>query len=216
MISQFLRHLAFDDDSSRGNLIIEATKDSYDCSLQVSLKSVSQLLPRKTKSAVNFSLSLSILPNSSEMKSKKYKTKIFKDTTDYLFDLFDDQEQVDEHKYFFENVGDDQFLHIVVYDHSMTNTNKIFRGKYYCILWYLQDELFVIFFPGVYQLPIDRLSETESDKRIDGKFLTLPADVIQDNAIWDELICRKDTMASKFVKTIQNYVEEGRKPSIRT
>ena len=70
-------------------------------------------------------------------------------------------------------------------------------------------------FIGLYQLPIKSLSESTSD-RISGKFLTLPADLRQNNPIWDELIRRKDTMASKFVKIIQNYVEEGRKPSIRT
>ena len=128
LISQFLQHLEFDHESSRGNLTIEAKKDSYDRSIQVTLKSVSQLVPRKTKSNLNFSLSLSILPNLPEMKSQKYKTKTFKATTDHFFDISDDQDEVEEHNYKFEHVGDDQFLHIVVYDHSSANIHKVFRG----------------------------------------------------------------------------------------
>jgi len=198
LISQFLTNLDFSNESSRGNLTIVVKKESYDwrgCSVEVFLKSVSNLVPRKTKSSLNFSLSLSILPNSPEMKKQKYKTKTFKETTHHIFDLCDDQDKVEEQNYVFNNVGPNQFLHIVVYDHSSTHTNKIFRG--------------------LYQLPIESLSEREGD-RISGKFLTLSADLIQNNPIWEELIHRKDTMSSKFVKMIQNYIEEGRKPSIRT
>ena len=130
LISQFLANLDFSNESTRGKLKFEAKKDSYDCSVEVTLKSVCELVPRKTKSSLNFSLSVSILPNSPEVKLQKYKTKVLKEKTEHLFDLCDDQDEVQEQIYLFNNIGDDQFLHIVVYDHSSTHTNKIFRGEY--------------------------------------------------------------------------------------
>ena len=137
LISQFLANIDFSHESSRGNLTIEVKKESYDwrgCSVEVFLKSVSNLVPRKTKSTLNFSLSLSILPNSPETKKQKYKTKTFNETTDYVFDLCDNQDKIEEQNYVFNNVGPNQFLHIVVYDHSSTHTSKIFRGTYFCTI----------------------------------------------------------------------------------
>ena len=192
LISKFLSQLDLTS-RIRGHIKIEISKfENEKSSIKVALKSVSKLEPRPKKSSLDFSLSLSIQPKNSN--HQKYQTPIFKNKTDYFFDLSEDGDLTEQKFIFSQFEQEKSILQIILYDHSITRTNKLFRG--------------------IFLLPLTNLEESIYS----GQFHEIPI-ICENNinwAIWEELKSRnRSTIATKFVENIKCFMYETRKPDFK-
>jgi len=161
-------------------------------------------LPRRGDGKLDFRITISVLPNLlSENYSDKHKTKIYKGhvtNEPYIFDLSLDKTNEDDNtfKTIFKlekdegvhKFGKNQFLQIILHDHSRTRINKMFLGM-----------LFV---------PINDIEEKKSiNKPIEEKFREIDESVKGSNDIFKELQKR----SSKFAADINKYVSKERTAS---
>ena len=207
LISKFLSELDFSNQNVTGKLKFTAAKISTTGQLDVTLNSVNHLLPRREDDKINFSITVALLPISSEKKYReKFKTKVYKDhdtKEPYLFDLSLNRENLDNYKTKFMLtqdgkdqhgnlvVGEKQFLQFTLYDHSRTKTNKIFMG---------------IFF-----VPISKIDEKGvRNQASEHKFYNIDKSLNMNKEIFGELEKRK----SKFTDDIDKCIKKERKVSL--
>ena len=207
LISKFLSELDFSNQNVTGKLKFTATKISTTGQLDVTLNSVNHLVPRRDDDKINFSVTVNLLPISSEKKYReKFKTKVYKDhdtKEPYLFDLSLNRQNLDNYKTKFQltesgkdnlgeyKVGDKQFLQFILYDHSRTKTNKIFMGTFF--------------------IPIDKIDEKkEKNQASEHKFYNIDQSLKMNKEIFGELEKRK----SKFADDIDKCIKKGRKVSL--
>ena len=207
LISKFLSELDFSNQNVTGKLKFTATKISTTGQLDVTLNSVNHLVPRREDEKINFSVTVALLPISSEKKYKeKFQTKVYKDhdtKEPYLFDLSLNRENLDNYKTKFEKltkdgkdqygnliVGEKQFLKFTLYDHSRTKTNKIFMGTFL--------------------VPISKIDEKGvKNQASEHKFYNVDQSLKMNEEIFGELERRK----SKFADDIDKCIKKGRKVS---
>ena len=207
LISKFLSELDFSNQNVTGKLKFTATKISTTGQLDVTLNSVNHLVPRREDEKINFSVTVALLPISSEKKYReKFTTKVYEDhdtKEPYLFDLSLNRENLDNYKTKFKltengkdnlgeyKVGDKQFLQFILYDHSRTKTNKIFMGTFF--------------------IPIDKIDEKkEKNQASEHKFYNIDQSLKMNKEIFGELEKRK----SKFADDIDKCIKKGRKVSL--
>lgn len=198
LISSFYQGLKLTSSTFRGEL--KFSIERTDNCLHLALRSVSKLQPRNGRNRLNFSLSASLVPSGSSAGGgyrEKFATKVYQDRTDHLFDLNEGNDvQEVEDKYTFQFQLDDdhreKFIQIVLYDHSLTKTNKM------CC--------------GLYLISCSEIVETMAD--YSGKFWACPKiEPDQQQPIWAELKSRwlTDASARQFTKDFTSYFEESRK-----
>ena len=207
LISEFLSELDFSNQNVTGKLKFTATKISTTGQLDVTLNSVNHLVPRRKDEKINFSVTVALLPISSEKEYReKFKTKVYidHDTKEpYLFDLSLNEQNLDNYKTKFKltesgkdnlgeyKVGDKQFLQFILYDHSRTKTNKIFMGTFF--------------------IPIDKIDEKkEKNQASEHKFYNIDQSLKMNKEIFGELEKRK----SKFADDINKCMKNGRKVTL--
>merc|ERR1712223_1586712 len=116
-----------------GSLIFTAIKIPDSGKLEITLKSLKDIKPRRKDNLVDFSIRISLFP----FETQKHCTKIYKNINEsYLFDLpilDDSKEKDDTYKATFDFPKDkkEQFLQFILYDNSRTRTNKIFLGMFF-------------------------------------------------------------------------------------
>ena len=180
LVNQFLNNSNLSEEDKRGNIKFKAWRQ-FD-NLSISIKNVSELKAKPKKATLDFSITVSI-----HGIKQKHKTKMVKDVTNYIFDI---SESDNEEKVFtFDKTDSEQFLQIVLYDHSQ-KLRKYFRGIYF-----------------------QPLHEIESNPKTQSKqFSTFPY-LSEDHPtfpFWKELNSRtsRDEIAARIVKDINFFMHE--------
>ena len=215
LIKEFYSKLDLSNCSNRGRLKFSSWKlprpseeefqNLFD--LKIYLKSVSDLVPRsarKEDNLLNFSISFKILPLSCENPNYKDKTEIILNKNQYLFDSGGpDQDRI----FTFEKLKSDDIVQIILYDHSRTNTYKVFRGMYLLPVHLVME-------------PFTNFTEEETrlnpnfDEQVD--FKTFPK-ITKDSkcfSTWEELCSRKSfelyacSIINKFHKQVEHFTQE--------
>ena len=187
LILDLYKSLDFTKGEKRGeiNLSIEQNNPFW----TVTLKSVKDLKPRMGKEELDFSLALKLLPAGTQ----RFETIMFENLNDALFDLMDDV----QYQFDFEGNPDD-LLQVVLYDHSETRTNKIFRALCVLPLNKMDGKLDLMSFPV-------RTSSSGVDS---------PS--LMDYPSWIELHSRHRKRPNNLVTSIKNYAGERRMTHFKT
>ncbi len=190
----------------------------------VALKSVHGLKPRPGKDEVNFSLDISVISNGTGNCCETRSTEVFKKQAFKLFDLQGDEDYAgpDSHNQdTFQFCLDEAafgrrnahklapFIQICLFDHSVTMSNKIFRG--------------VAFMSCQEVPPITRLDQLFANDGSQGllhklKFSPMPklGNDEENDIFWKELKSRSshDSAAKHFVRDHNAYANESRIPTL--
>ena len=126
LIASFLGSMDFSECERRGDFNLSVTNQGHH-QWKVELKSIAKLKPRMGKE-LNFSLVMKLLPQMDN--AQRFETRVYNDALDMIFDMVDEGDE--EFQFYFEGVAKspDNFLQFVIYDHSKTQTNKIFRAMH--------------------------------------------------------------------------------------
>ena len=125
LMANFLSSLDFSECEQRGDFKLSVTNQGNG-KWKVELKSIANLKPRMGKE-LNFSLVMKLLPQMDKLQ--RFETRVYYDSC-IIFDIADDDQEANNFQFYFEGVekARDNFLQFVIYDHSKTQTNKIFRA----------------------------------------------------------------------------------------
>ena len=155
---------------------------SAENTLKVGLLNVNNLKPRNNRSSLDFSITITILPD--KTGKKRHATKIYKDCTNFLFDVNNENDESYITEFPIEN---ETFLQIVIYDHSRTRTYKIFRG--------------------IVLVPIENFESSEIYPIY--AYPNVKEETCINSPIWTELGNRSDSIAIKFVNDVNCFMNES-------
>ena len=187
LILDLYKSLDFNMGEKRGELSLSIEPENHFWT--VSLKSIKDLKPRLGKEELDFSLALKLLPSGTQ----RFETEMFENLNDALFDLMDNV----QYQFKFEGSSED-LLQIVLYDHSETRTNKIFRAIGVLPLEKMDGKVDLMSFPV-------RTSSSGADS---------PS--LMDYPCWIELHSRHRKRPNKLVTSVKNYAGERRMADFRT
>lgn len=196
LISKFYGELDLTSEENRG--VFKAQISQTGNAIDFTLLSVANLVPRRDKKTLDFSLEVAVFPIPQSYKTNQ-STKIYCQSDVRIFNLQDvDSLQKKDDTYYGKllipaaALKENLFLKILVYDHSVTRTNKVFRG--------------------IYLAPL----ESVSNQILAGDFYAFP-EITPTHPNWDifqEIKSRESSVASHAIKDIKCYMSEKRKISL--